>query len=469
MSDAPTRGERLILVAVALSGILAPLNSTMLAVALPRIIDDFQASVGTAGWLMTSYLLALAVVQPVAGKLGDRFGRRPFVLGGLLVFGIASLGAALAPSLPILIAMRTLQAISGAIVFPNGASLLRQLIPAARRARAFGTMGAALSLAAALGPPLGGMIVAAGGWRAIFLINVPVVLAALILARSAIPRQVMAEQANARPFDLVGAILFPLLLLGVALLVIEGVHLVSTTQVVFLGIVLAGVSAIFLWREITHADPVFPPHFFARRGFAAATLGVAASNLGFYTLLLAVPILLARQSGWSSLGAGLVLALLCAPMVACSFLGGQLADRIGRRAPVIAGCVLLAAGLAPFVVEPGLQPTALIICLVLTGAGVGLGSAGLQTSAVEAVGPEHAGVASGLFSTCRYIGSFIGSIALARLLDGGEGLAGFRALFAIALAGAVISIIAALLLPAPRHATTTRIPAEGKSPRVRLP
>jgi len=174
-----------------------------------------------------------------------------------------------------------------------------------------------------------------------------------------------------------------------------------------------------------------------------------AGFVGFYTLLLAIPILLARQAGWSSLGAGLVLALLCAPMVACSYVGGQLADRLGRRAPVVAGCILLAAGLMPFVVDPGLQPGSLVACLALTGAGVGIGSAGLQASAVEAVSPDHAGVAAGLFSTCRYIGSFIGSIALARLLDVGEGLAGFRALFAIALAGAVVSVVAALLLPAP--------------------
>ena len=159
--------ERRVQLAVALGGILAPLNSTMLAVALPGIIDDFNADIGTAGWLMTGYLLALAVIQPVAGKLGDRFGRRPFMLGGLAVFGLVSLGAALAPGLLVLIAMRTMQAVCGAIVFPNGAGLLRQLIPADRRARAFGTMGAVLSLAAALGPPLGGLIVAVGDRKSV--------------------------------------------------------------------------------------------------------------------------------------------------------------------------------------------------------------------------------------------------------------------------------------------------------------
>lgn len=448
MADSPPgRAERAILLAVALGGILAPLNSTMLAVALPHIVDDFHADIATAGWLMTGYLLALAVVQPVAGKLGDRLGRRPFMLGGLAVFGAASVGAAIAPNLATLIAMRTLQAISGAIVFPNGAGLLRQTIPAVRRARAFGTMGATLSLAAALGPPIGGLIVATGGWRAIFLVNVPVVVAALLLAWRHVPAR-GPRDASPPTFDSFGALLFPALLLGLALVAIEGRHAASLTLPLGGLAVLVGLGAAFLWREAAHPDPLVQPRFFARRGFAAATLAVSAGNLGSYTVMLAVPILLARQSGWTSLGTGLVLALQSAPMVIFSFAGGQLADRLGRRVPAVVGHAMLALGIAPMALDPSLSPTALVASLALAGAGLGLGAAALQTSAVEAVAADQAGVASGLFSTCRYVGSFAGSVVLARLLSEGQGLDGFAALFSVALAGAVISIGAALALPA---------------------
>jgi EmrB/QacA subfamily drug resistance transporter len=445
------RTERATLLAVALAGILAPLNSTMLAVALPAIVEDFGADIATAGWLMTGYLLALVVVQPVAGKLGDRYGRRPFMLGGLAVFGLASLVAAVAPDIHTLIAMRTLQAISGATVFPNGAGLLRQAIPAAHRARAFGTMGACLSLAAALGPPLGGLIVAAGGWHAIFLVNVPVVLAALLLARRHVPAQSTPEQSRP-PFDIAGALMFPALLLGLALVAIESRHAAGLLVPATLAAVLTALLAAFLWREARHPDPLVQPRFFARRGFAAATLGVSAANLGSYTVMLAVPLLLARQSGWSSIGIGLVLALQSAPMVVFAFAGGQLADRLGRRLPTVVGHAMLALGIAPLAFDPALPPLALVACLALAGAGLGLGSAGLQTSAVESVSAEHAGVASGLFSTCRYIGSFAGSIVLARLLSGSAGLDGFTELFAVALAGSVLAVAASFALPG--HART---------------
>ncbi len=443
--------ERATLLAVALGGILAPLNSTMLAVALPAIVADFNADIATAGWLMTGYLLAIAVVQPVAGKLGDRHGRRPFMLGGLAVFGLASLGAAMAPDIQTLIAMRTLQAISGATVFPNGAGLLRQVIPSARRARAFGTMGASLSLAAALGPPLGGLIVALGGWHAIFLVNVPVVLAALLLASRHVPTQPSPDQGRPR-FDIGGALMFPALLLGLALVAIESRHMAGWLLPAALAVGLAVLFAAFLWREAAHPDPLVQPRFFARRGFASATFAVAAANLGSYTVMLAVPLLLARQSGWSSLGIGLVLALQSAPMVVFAFAGGHLADRLGRRVPTVVGHAMLALGIAPLAFDPALPPLTLVACLALAGAGLGLGSAGLQTSAVEAVAADQAGVASGLFSTCRYIGSFAGSIVLARLLSGSEGLDGFTELFAVALAGSVLAIAASFALSG--HART---------------
>ena len=446
MSTPASRAERAVLVTVALGAILAPLNSTMIAVALPRIVDGFHTSVGTAGWLVTSYLLALAVVQPVAGKLGDRHGRRVFMLGGLIIFGLASLGAAVAPNLALLIAFRVTQAISGAVVFPNGVGLIRDTVPTGRRGRAFGIVGGSLALAAGLGPPLGGLLLSVGGWRSIFWVNVPLVTAAIIVAWRTVPRH--AGTRAATPFDWVGSVLLTVVLGGAAALVIEGRHAPAT---ILPGITVLVVAAVvFIRRELAHADPVVQPRFFARRGFVTANAGISSSNLALYTVLLAIPILLSRHTHWSSLQTGFVLALLSAPIAVLSPTGGRLADRYGRRPPAVAGCVLLTIGLLPLVAAPGLAAYGLFTCLLLVGSGVGLSNAGVQASAIEAIDAEQAGVAAGLFSTSRYIGSFAGSIALARLLDGGHGLAGFRAVFVMALAGAVVSVVAALALPAPR-------------------
>lgn len=440
--------ERAVLVTVALAALLAPLNSTMIAVALPSIVDEFDTTIGTAGWLVTTYLLALAVVQPVAGKLGDRHGRRPFVIGGLAVFALASLGAALAPSLALLIGFRVAQAVAGAVVFPNGAGLIRELIPPDRRGDAFGVVGGSIALAAGLGPLIGGALVIAGGWRAIFFVNLPLVAVALAIGWKALPRR--PGVASQTAFDWIGAGLLAAVLGGAAMLVVEGRHAP--------GVLVAGVPllvvlvAVLMRRELRHADPVFQPRFFAVRPFAAANAGIASSNLAVYSVLLATPILLAEHLDWTSFETGMALALLSAPMVVFSPVGGRLADRMGRRAPSAAGCAILAAGLLPLALTPDVSPYVLLPCLCLMGAGVGLSTAGLQASAVEALEPEQAGVAAGIFSTSRYVGSFAGSIALARLLDQGEGLAGFHAVFLMAFAGAILSVLVTLALPARRTA-----------------
>ena len=413
VTDARPGAERAVLIAVALGALLAPLNSTMIAVAVPDIVDDFDTTVGTVGWLVTSYLLALAVVQPVAGKLGDRHGRRAFVLGGLAIFGVASLGAALAPSLAFLIVFRVLQAVSGAVIFPNGAGLIRELVRPTVAAEHSGSSAARSRWRRASGRSRRrARARPEGGARS-----------STSTSRSSQPRS-RSRGARCRggpatspttAFDWLGADAARHRPVGSARLVIEGGH---SPALLAPGIPLLLVLAVvFIWCELRHPDPVFQPRIFASAPFAAANAGISSSNLAFYTVLLAMPILLTRHLDWSSLqvGARARAALGADGRVLAD--RRPLADRYGRRLPSVAGCVVLTAGLVPLALAPGLQPYALLPCLSLMGVGVGLSTAGLQASAIEAVEPSQAGVAAGLFSTSRYIGSFAGSIALARLLD----------------------------------------------------
>jgi len=377
-----------VIAAVTLGTVLAPLNSTMIAVALPRITDDFHVSVRAADWLVTSYLIALAIGQPVSGRLGDRVGRRRMMLAGLIAFLGASIGAAVAPNLATLIVFRVAQAVSGAAVFPNGAAVLRVLLANERRGRGFGIVGGVLASAAAIGPLVGGLALSVSDWRAIFLVNIPLVAGALVLTWRWIP---------------------------------------STS------------------RSEGPSDSLFGLGAFGYRTFRAAAGGVAFSNLAYYSMLISIPVLLEKVRGWSSGDVGLALAVLSGPAALLAPVGGHLSDRFGGRVPAVAGNVLLAAAGLPLVLDPRLPSAALLVLLGLMGCGVGLSAASLQTAAVEAVSATDAGSAAGMFSTSRYLGSIAGTVVLAALLAPRAGA--FRPIFVMVLVAGVLSVVAAAALP----------------------
>lgn len=177
--------QRAVLTSIALGCMLVPLNSTMFA--LPQIMQDFRVNAGATGWLVTSYLVMMAMLQLVAGKLGDQFGRRKFVLGSLIYFGFASLLATISSNLVFLLFARVQQAIAGAVLVTNGIVLTFEIVPVERRGRELGWVNAVVVLAAASGPPLGGLLVGLGGWQAIFWANIPLVISALILGWLPIP------------------------------------------------------------------------------------------------------------------------------------------------------------------------------------------------------------------------------------------------------------------------------------------
>lgn len=432
--------ERAVIITVALGTMLAPLNSTMIAVALPHVMKEFGASVASAGWLVTAYLIAMASLQPVAGKLGDRLGRRRLILGGVAYFGLASLGATMASSLPMLLFFRVQQAVAGAIALPNGIALVREVVPTNRRASRFGQIGAAIGLAVAAGPPLSGLLIGIAGWRSIFYVNLLFILPTLFLGWRSIP--VRSVQGTEHSFDVAGAILLSIVLVGTAGLLTRGMQ---THSILLLstGIILVGIFALFLWHEFHHPDPVLQPRFFGRRAFAAANGAIALSNLAMYSTLLAIPILLSYRIGWKSTEVGLVLTAMSATMVIFSPIGGHTADRFGRRWPTVIGLSLFTLGLLPFALAgESITIPALLGGLSLAGIGLGLSSAGLQTTAVESVGPHEAGMASGVFSTSRYLGSIVGSSIMTGLLTPtGDKISGFTAVFLMVIVAALLSVL----------------------------
>ena len=377
--------------AIALVTMLAPLNSTMIAIALPSIAENFQVGVSTASVLVPTYLFVMAVLQPVAGSLGDRLDRRRLILGSLLLFGVASMGAAFSFNMPMLISFRLLQALAGALAFPNGVALLREVIPSERRGRVSGTVGSAASFAAALGPVIGGLLVQGLGWQSVFLTNIPFIAGALVLGYFAIPSsppRVVQDQST---------------------------------------------EANWLRGNILDL-----------RTFVAANTAVAFSNLAMYVTLLAVPILLIGKLNWSPSWVGFTLAALSVMSLVCAPIGGRWADRMGRRKPVVLGLGTLTIGCILIGVGQARVLPILIGGLVLMGAGLGIAGAGLQTAAIEAVAKRIAGTAAGLFSTSRYSGSIVGSSVWAVLI--GAESDQFTIVFAMVLMAAVLSLVAGAVM-----------------------
>jgi MFS family permease len=385
------------------------------------------------------------------------FGRRRLILGSIVGFGIASLLAAAAPNYPTLLASRLLQALTIATVMPNGSALVRAAVPAIRRAQGFDMIGTVAGVSAASGPPLGGLFVELAGWRAISLMNVPVVIPLLYLGWKWLPRTETNNHTSER-FDIVGAIWLPIILIaGASLLIfrLKGDEVNGT--VITLWAIAVGAGFVgFLIFESRHPDPVFQPHFFLIRPFSAGSSGVALSNMAMYMMLIAIPLLLTQREGVSKLEIGLVLTALSVGSAGLAPIGGRLSDRIGRRTPVVAGMLLLTVG--SFILLAGGADIAtqnLVVALFISGVGLGLAVSSMQASAVESVSADHTGVVSGIYSTNRYLGSITGSAIIAGVLSGAEtATGGVDTLFVIIAVASVGSVLVALGLNSPRSMGT---------------
>lgn len=428
---------------IALGTTLAPLNSTMIAVALPEIRNAFGVSITATAWLVTLYLVVMAAGQPIGGRLGDLYGRRRVYLFGLAWFGLASAGCAFAPNLGWLIAFRALQALAGTLSFPNGTAMVREAVPAERRGAAFGTVGLATGIAAAAGPPLGGTLVHLFGWSAIFWANVPVIGIALVLGRTSLSRGIGARHPRAR-FDFAGTIL-----LGSALTLVILMPTVlrsggwSLAAGVALGALLT--AGGFVGWERRSVSPVVDVQLFAKRHFAAACAAILLGNLVMYTTILALPLYLEEVRGHSLQTVGMVLAAMSIFSAFLGPVGGRWADRSGRWLPATSGGVMFLVGTVVLAIAmPGTSIVPVIAGLAAMGLGLGISSASIQTAAVESVPLERTGSAAGVYSTSRYLGSVTGSTVLAALFAG-EATSGEASRYSLLFIGLAVVALAALV------------------------
>jgi MFS family permease len=428
-----------------LAASLAPLGSTMMAVALPSIGQDIGADASAlTPWLVSSYLIASIALQSPGGKLGDRVGHGRALVAGLSLVAIGGLLGLAGSSLRTLGAARILMAAGGAATVPATVAILRNRTAADRRARMFGVFGACMGLAAAVGPLIGGELTHRFGWRAVFAANLPVIaLSFLLVTRS---RGTFARESAGQPsFDWLGSALLAsgLTLAIVALRMPEGARL-------WPGAIAAVALAVFSWWERRAASPVIDFSLFKRAAFFGGASIVALQNMAMYPLVFQLPLFFDGARGLGPRTMGYALLALTLAMVATSLVGGRLADRIGARTQAFAGSLVALAGLWWFAdFESVRTPSDLVPGMLLMGAGIGMTSPPAQAASMSTVGRDQAGMAGGVTSTMRYLGGVAGATAMSALLSDPASPASHQRPVVV-YAGALVAaaVLSALLPPA---------------------
>ena len=439
----------LLLLTVSLATVLAPVNSTMLAVALPELRRDFGVGYAEIAWLVSAYLIAMAVAQPLGGRLGDQLGRERVFRAGLVLFLVLSLAAAASPDYLLLIFFRTGQALVGAAVIPNGFAMLRESVPLNRLGRSSGLTGSAASAAAAIGPLLGAALLALGSWRLLFLMNVPLVAAALVALHFL---DYGAERARKRlSLDWLGAAAFAGVLALVTVLLNalrgEASNLVLGAAVGAFPVFLL----IFVRRQFSAETPIAEWRLFRIRSYAGATGYVLLSNLVMYTTILTVPFFVEEVQNKGSFTTGTLLGALSVPVAILAPIGGRVSDVVGRRAPIVVGSVFMVAGVTAllFGISRDVPYLFLAAILGLLGVGLGLSVGPASAAAIESTPGELAGAAAGTNSMMRYVGSIIGAGVLGSVLNTNAATPGidlFRLIFALLVVMSVLAALCGLLV-----------------------
>jgi EmrB/QacA subfamily drug resistance transporter len=409
-------GRWVLAVAVLGSG-MAFLDGTVVNVALPDIGRDLDASTSSLQWILNGYLLTLASLILLGGSLGDRHGRRRIFVLGTGIFTAASLLCAIAPNVELLIVARLLQGIGGALLTPGSLAMIESSFRPGDRAAAIGAWSGLGGVAAALGPLLGGYLVEAVSWRAIFVINLPLGLLVMALASRHVP-ETRDPTAGGR-LDFTGAALAGLGLAGTSYALIEAPGKGMTPLILVAGIggVLALVS--FLFAERRSENPMMPLSIFASRQFSAAnvvTFVVYAALGGVFFLLVSF---LQISLGYSPVAAGAASLPVTALMLLLSARAGALAQRIGARIPLTAGPLVIAVGLLMMTqIDPGDSYVGSVLpAVIVFGLGLTLVVAPVTATVLAAADERHSGIASGINNAVARVASLL-AVAVLPLIAG---------------------------------------------------
>ena len=398
----------LVLVICCLSLFIVGMDTTIVNVALPSIGRDLHASVSGLQWAIDGYTLVLASLLMLSGATADRVGRRRVFQIGLAMFTVGSGLCSLAPGLGWLVAFRMVQAVGGSMLNPVAMSIITNTFTdRAERARALGVWGGTFALSMALGPVLGGLLVGSVGWRGVFWVNIPVGLAAIALAARFVPE---SKAPTPRRPDPGGQALIIVMLGSLTYAIIEGPDLGWHAPVIVTLFAVAAVAlAVFVAYEAHRTEPVLDPRFFRSAPFAGSVLTAISAFAALGGFLFLATLYLQDVRGLSALSAGLHMVPMAVAMAVGAVGSSRVLARWGGRLPMMgAGAALAAGGVLLSGITAASSTLSLFVAFTVFGLGSGMVNAPITQAAVSGMPFSQAGVASGIASTSRQVGTSLG-------------------------------------------------------------
>lgn len=444
------------LAGLALCTLLPSLGTSIANIGLPALVEAFGASFQAAQWVVLAYLLAITTLIVGAGRLGDLFGRRRLLLTGIAVFTVASALCGLAPSLPLLIGARALQGLGAAIMMALAMACVGEVIPREKAGRAMGVLGSMSAIGTALGPSLGGVLIAVANWPAIFMIMLPSGLLAFTLVYRHLPASAPAVERGGAGFDVPGTVILAMTLAAYALALTVGRGTFGGLNLALLAGAALGM-VLFLRVEARVPFPLIRPGMFRERPLSAGLAGSALVATVLMTTLVVGPFHLSRTLGLDAITVGLVISM--GPLVAAltATPAGRLVDRLGARPMSLLGlagiggaCVLLA------VLPTALGVPAYLAPMVILTASYALFQTANNTGVMSGIAPAQRGLVSGMLNLSRNLGLITGTAVLGAVFAAG----GLHITFAVAAALIGLALAATRFIPGPAG----RAAPDGKAP-----
>ena len=410
------REKVIVLLTMCFALAMAMLDNTVVNVALPSIKNDLGAGFSQLQWIVDGYVLAFASLLLTGGILGDRYGRKKMFRTGVAVFTLFSFLCGVSQTPGQLIAFRALQGVGGALLLPGTLSILTVTFPMHERAKALGIWAGVSGIALALGPTLGGYMVEHLGWASVFFLNVPIGIAALIVATRTVTESVSEVE---RQLDVTGLVLGTMALFFVTYALIEANQLGrGSARIIGSFVLFAGFLVAFLWWELRNPHAMMPLRYYKIPSFSAGNAVAFSVGMGMFATFFFLTIYMQSIHGYSPFKSGAGFLPMTLAIIATAPNAGRYASTHGSRAPMTFGLLLTGVGLVLLgvLLTPTTSYWLLFPIYLAMGVGLGATMAPMTAAVMNSVGPQRAGLGSAMTNTSREVGGVLGIALLGAIL-----------------------------------------------------